>query len=109
VRRTCPDQKGHTVWQEFLRAAVRHYAALGVRHWEIWNEPNWGVSWHGYHHLFHGTWEPRPGYRAAQHIGALLGSTLPGGECTLDPVARGFCSGGCPGACKRSWCLRAPA
>jgi hypothetical protein len=31
--------------------------------------------------LFHGTWEPKPAYRAAQHIGALLD-----GACTLDPV-----------------------
>lgn len=37
-------------WQDFLRATVRHYGALGVKHWEIWNEPNWGVSWHGYHY-----------------------------------------------------------
>ena len=36
-------------WQDFLRAAVKHYAPLGVKHWEIWNEANWGVSWHGYH------------------------------------------------------------
>ena len=32
-----------------MRATVSHYAALGVKHWEIWNEPNWGVSWHGHH------------------------------------------------------------
>jgi hypothetical protein len=37
-------------WQAFLRAAVGHYAPLGVKHWEIWNEPNWGVSWHGHHY-----------------------------------------------------------
>lgn len=36
-------------WQDFIRAAVRHYSAMGVKHWEIWNEPNWGVSWHGHH------------------------------------------------------------
>ena len=24
----------------FARAAVQHYAPMGVRHWEIWNEPN---------------------------------------------------------------------
>lgn len=34
-------------WQSFLRATVEHYAAMRVKHWEIWNEPNHGVSWHG--------------------------------------------------------------
>jgi polysaccharide biosynthesis protein PslG len=27
-------------YANFCRAAVAHYAPLGVKHWEIWNEPN---------------------------------------------------------------------
>lgn len=37
-------------WQRFLRAAVSHYAPMGVKHWEIWNEPNHGVFWYGHAH-----------------------------------------------------------
>jgi len=29
----------------FVRAAVEHYAPLGVRHWELWNEPNHSGFW----------------------------------------------------------------
>jgi polysaccharide biosynthesis protein PslG len=32
----------------FCREAVEHYAPMGVRHWEIWNEPNIGF------------WKPEP-------------------------------------------------
>lgn len=29
-----------TTYANFCRAAVAHYAPMGVKHWEIWNEPN---------------------------------------------------------------------
>lgn len=29
----------------FVRAAVRRYRAYGVRHWELWNEPNLTLFW----------------------------------------------------------------
>lgn len=30
----------------FLTAAVKRYGPIGVRHWEIWNEPNLEVAWY---------------------------------------------------------------
>lgn len=32
-----PNQQA---WQSFLTQAVTHYKALGINHWEVWNEPN---------------------------------------------------------------------
>jgi polysaccharide biosynthesis protein PslG len=29
----------------FMTEAVRRYAPMGIRHWQIWNEPNMGGSW----------------------------------------------------------------
>jgi hypothetical protein len=31
-----------STYAAFCRAAVQHYAPMGVKHWEIWNEPNIG-------------------------------------------------------------------
>lgn len=38
-----PDDPGP--YAEFVRAAAQRYAPLGVRHWEIWNEPNHVQFW----------------------------------------------------------------
>lgn len=31
----------------FASAAVNRYKAMGVKHWSIWNEPNWFENWGG--------------------------------------------------------------
>ena len=35
-------------YARFVREAVKRYRPLGVRHWEIWNEPNHSMFWHPY-------------------------------------------------------------
>lgn len=37
-------------WQEVVRATVYHFnveRGLGIKYWEVWNEPNLGNSWFG--------------------------------------------------------------
>lgn len=35
-----------SAFTRFLKAAVKRYGPTGVRHWEIWNEPNLEVFWY---------------------------------------------------------------
>jgi hypothetical protein len=32
-------------YANFVRAAVQRYSPLGVKHWEMWNEPNLSIFW----------------------------------------------------------------
>ncbi|ULP38198.2 glycoside hydrolase family 5 protein [Mycolicibacterium rufum] len=41
--RVRPDDPA--AFANFARVAAQHYAARGVHHWEIWNEPNTGKFW----------------------------------------------------------------
>lgn len=33
------SEEALAAWGNYVEAVVRHYSALGVKHWEIWNEP----------------------------------------------------------------------
>ncbi len=43
ANRARPDDL--TAFAAFARVAAQRYAARGVHHWEIWNEPNTGTFW----------------------------------------------------------------
>jgi len=34
-------------WGDFVKNVVSHYSALGVKNWEMWNEPEWTYFWTG--------------------------------------------------------------
>lgn len=51
-------------YANFTRAVVQRYAPKGVKHWEVWNEPNIVVFWH-----------PQP--NVGQYV-AMLKKSIPG-------------------------------
>lgn len=43
-RQQCPPEN-YEDYANFAEEAVRHFSPMGVRTWEIWNEPNFGSQW----------------------------------------------------------------
>ena len=39
------DPNNH--WGDYVHTVVSRYSAQGVKHWEVWNEPEWSYFWTG--------------------------------------------------------------